>query len=256
MKIHTLIVDDEALARNRLRQLLQQEPEIEIVGECADGDAAVRTIRKLKPGLIFLDIQMPELDGFGVVQAISTDCQPVVVFVTAYDKFALQAFEIHAVDYLLKPFDRQRFQTALRRAIEQVKHREHSELIERQAALIAEMKSPKAADRLAVKSGGRFLWVKLEEVDWISAADNYAELHSGSKSHLLRDTLGTLEARLAPDKFVRISRSVIVNTQRIKEAQALILRRIRIDASGRHQADLEPAISGQTAAIGNRLAAR
>ncbi|MGA2749342.1 MAG: LytTR family DNA-binding domain-containing protein [Verrucomicrobiota bacterium] len=221
MKIRTLIVDDEELARSRLRQLLHDEPDIEIIGECADGQGAVSTIQETKPDLIFLDIQIPELDGFGVVQAIGTDCAPVVVFVTAHDKFALRAFEIHAVDYLLKPFDRERFQQALRRAMERVMHREDREIIERQAALIAELKSPKATDRLAVKSGGRIVWMKLDEVDWISSADNYAELHVGPKSHLLRETLASLETRLAPDKFVRISRSVIVNLGRIEELKRL-----------------------------------
>jgi two-component system LytT family response regulator len=221
MKIRTLIADDEPLARSRLRQLLENEPDIELIGECAEGRGAVSTIQETKPDLIFLDIQMPELDGFGVVQALGADCVPVVVFVTAYDKFALRAFEIHAVDYLLKPFDRERFQTALRRAVERVKHREDSKLIEQQAALIAELKSPKITDRLAVKSGGRIIWVKLDEVDWIGSADNYAELHVGPKSHLLRETLGALETRLAPDKFVRISRSVIVNAGRIKELRRL-----------------------------------
>lgn len=221
MKIRTLIVDDELLARNRLRQLLESEPDIELIGECTDGRNAVSTIQKTKPDLLFLDIQMPELDGFGVVEAIGASCTPIVVFVTAYDKFAVRAFEMHAVDYVLKPFDRERFQKALRRAAEQVKHRERSELVERQAALIAELKSPKTADRLAVKSGSHIVWVKLDDVDWISAADNYAELHTGPKSHLLRETLAALEKRLTADKFVRISRSVIVNIQRIKELRRL-----------------------------------
>ncbi len=221
MSIRTLIVDDESLPRSRLRHLLETEPDIEVIGECADGREAVATIQKAKPDLVFLDIQMPELDGFGVVEAIGAETAPVVVFVTAYDKFALRAFEIHAVDYLLKPFDRERFQTALRRAVERIKHRADSALIERQAALIAELKSPRPTDRLAIQSGGHIVWLKLDEVDWISAADNYAELHAGPKSHLLRETLGALETRLAPEKFVRISRSVIVNAGRIKELKHL-----------------------------------
>jgi two-component system, LytTR family, response regulator len=221
MKIRTLIVDDETLARNRLRQLLQEEPELEIIGECGDGCTAVATIQAAKPDLLFLDIQMPELDGFGVMEALGTDKPPVVVFVTAYDKFALRAFEIHAVDYLLKPFDRERFQKALARAVERVKQSSDSQLIEQQAALIAELKSPKITDRLAVKSGGHISWVKLEEVDWIGSADNYAELHVGARSHLLRETLGALETKLAPDKFVRVSRSIIVNIARIKELKRL-----------------------------------
>lgn len=219
--IRTLIVDDEALARERLRQLLQKEPEVEIIGECSDGREAVAAIHKTSPDLIFLDVQMPELDGFGVIETIGAESAPVIVFVTAHDKFALRAFEIHAVDYLLKPFDRERFQKAVRRAIEQVKHGEGRALVERQAALLAEMKPPRAAERLAVKSGAHVEWVTLEEIDWIESSDNYAELHVGSKSHLLRETLSALESRLNPETFVRISRSIIVNAPRIKELKRL-----------------------------------
>ena len=222
MKIKTLIVDDEALARERLRQLLEREPEIEIVGECADGRDAVSTIQRESPDLVFLDIQMPELDGFGVLAAMGAEPAPLVVFVTAHDQFALRAFEVHAVDYLLKPFDRERFQTALRRALERVKHRESGAIERRQSALLAELKpAPKSAERLAVKSGGRVVFVKIHDIDWIEAAHNYVELHAGKESHLLRETLNAIEARLAPEIFVRISRSVIVNLERIKELQPL-----------------------------------
>ncbi len=220
-KIRTLIVDDEPLARGRLRQLLQEESEVELIGECSDGREAVATIQKTPPDLIFLDVQMPELDGLGVAKAIDADKAPVIVFVTAHDKFALEAFEVHAVDYLLKPFDRERFQKALRRGLEQVRNREGKALAERQAALIAELKSPKTTGRIAVKSGGHVVWVKLDDVDWIGSADNYAELHVGAKSHLLRETLGALESRLDPKVFVRISRSVIVNIPRVKELKRL-----------------------------------
>jgi two-component system LytT family response regulator len=220
-KIRTIIVDDELLARDRMRQLLKNEAEFEIIGECSDGRTAVATIREQSPDLVFLDIQMPELDGIAVAEAIGSEGGPVIVFVTAHDKFALRAFEIHAVDYLLKPFDRERFQKALQRALEQVKQRESSSLIERQAALIAELKSPRSDDRIAVKSGGHVVWVKLEEVDWIGSADNYAELHVGAKSHLLRETLVALESRLDQKTFVRISRSIIVNAPRIKELKRL-----------------------------------
>lgn len=217
MKIRTLIVDDEPLARDRLRQLLRDEPDIEIVGECADGSEVVAAIRKAPPDLVFLDVQMPELDGFGVIDAIGDGPMPVIVFVTAHDRFALRAFEVHAVDYLLKPFDRERFQKALRCAVEQVRNRDQGAIRRRQAALLGDW-SPA---QLAVKSGGHVVWVKLDDIDWIGSADNYAELHVGAKSHLLRETLGTLEARLAPEKFVRISRSAIVNAQRIKELHRL-----------------------------------
>jgi two-component system LytT family response regulator len=220
-KVRTLIVDDESLGRERLRQFLQKEPEVEVIGECADGQAAVEAIQQQSPELIFLDVQMPELDGFGVVETIGAESSPVIVFVTAHDNFALRAFEIHAVDYLLKPFDGERFQRALRRALEQVNQRESGALIQRQAALIAELKAQRSAGRLAVKSGGHTVWVQLDEVDWIGAADNYTELHVGAKSHLLRETLSALEARLDPGKFVRVSRSAIVNAQRITEIKRL-----------------------------------
>ena len=222
MKVRTLIVDDEPLGRDRLRQLLRDEPEIELVGECADGREAVAAIQKAPPDLVFLDVQMPELDGFGVLAELGGDTMPVIVFVTAHDKFALKAFEVHAVDYLLKPFDRERFQKALGRALEQVRNREGREVIQRQAALLAGLKPAAAApERLAVKSGGHVVWVNLDDVDWIGSADNYAELHVGEKSHLLRETLAALESRLDPKKFVRISRSVMVNAKRIIEIKRL-----------------------------------
>jgi len=221
MKIRTLIVDDEPLARHRLRQLLQGEPEVELLGECSDGREALAAIQKTPPDLIFLDVQMPELDGFGVIEAMGSGPIPVIVFVTAHDRFALRAFEVHAVDYLLKPFDRERFRKALSRAVDRVRNRDGGALQSRQAAMLAELKPPASTDRLAVKSAGHVVWIKLEEIDWIGSADNYAELHLGAKSHLLRETLGALEDRLPPDRFLRISRSAIINTHRIKELQRL-----------------------------------
>ena len=223
MKVKALIVDDEALARDRLRQLLQAYPEVEIAGECADGREAVACIQKISPDLVFLDVQMPELDGFGVLESLGDKPMPVIVFVTAHDKFALRAFEVHAVDYLLKPFDRVRFEAALRHAIEQVRNRSGSGHNERQAALLTEVKSSaKAHERLAVKSGGHISWVTLDEIDWIESADNYVELHVGAKSHLLRETLNALETRLPPDRFVRISRSAMVNSRKVKELHRML----------------------------------
>jgi two-component system LytT family response regulator len=221
MKIRALIVDDELLARERLRQLLQDEPEIELLGECADGNEAVEAIQKHSPDLIFLDVQMPELDGFGVLQAMTRTPAPVVVFVTAHDKFALRAFEVHAADYLLKPFDRERFKKALNRALERVKHREGVQQ-DAQAAVLAELKPPsRPLERLAVKTSGRVIFVKLEDIDYIESAHNYVELHVDKQSHLLRETLNSIEARLPAEKFVRISRSTIVNIEKIKELQPL-----------------------------------
>jgi two-component system LytT family response regulator len=223
MKVRTLIVDDEVLARERLHQLLACEPEIELLGECADGNSAVAAIEKQSPDLIFLDVQMPELDGFGVLQAIEIEPPPVIVFVTAHDKFALRAFEVHAVDYLLKPFDRERFKKALDRALDRIRHRETSATTQQaQAAVLTELKPPsKPLERLAVKTGGRVIFVKVSDVDYIEAAHNYVELHVEKQSHLLRETLNAIEARLPAEKFVRISRSVIVNIERVKELQPL-----------------------------------
>jgi two-component system LytT family response regulator len=223
MKMRTLIVDDEALARDRLRQLLEAEAGIEIVGECADGREAVAAIRGAAPDLVFLDVQMPELDGFGVLEALEGRPMPLIVFVTAYDKFALRAFEVHAVDYLLKPFDRERFQAALRHAVELARNKAAGLHVEPQAAVLTQLRpQPKPPDRLAVRTGAQIVWVLLDDIDWIESADNYVELHVGPKAHLLRETLNALEERLPAEKLVRISRSVMVNPQRIKELRRLL----------------------------------
>ena len=222
MKIRTIIADDETLARDRLRQLLEHEPDIEVIGECADGEETLAMLRKEKPDLLFLDIHMPELDGFGVLESLKDGPTPVIVFVTAHDQFALKAFEVHAVEYLLKPFDRQRFQTALSHAIANVRQREEAPLKQKQAALLNELRpAARPLDRLAVKSGSRVTFVKLADIDYIEAAHNYVELHVDKQSHLLRDTLNAIEARLPADKFVRISRSVIVAIDRVKELEPL-----------------------------------
>lgn len=222
MKIRTLIVDDEPLGRDRLSKLLQDEADIEVIGTCASGLEAVEAIRKDAPDLVFLDVQMPELDGFGVVTALKGEKLPAIIFVTAHDKFALKAFEVHALDYLLKPFDRERFQSALHRAIEHLKQRQSVKLDERLSALLADLKpEAKPLDRLAIKSEGRVVLVKTAEIDWIEAADNYVNLHVGNESHLLRETMSALEQRLPEDTFLRISRSTIVNVERIRELQPL-----------------------------------
>jgi len=223
MKVRTLIVDDEALARERLRQLLQKNPDVEIIGECTDGRQAVEKIQESSPDLILLDVQMPELDGFEVLEAISGETMPVIIFVTAHDKFALRAFEVHAVDYLLKPFDRERFEAALRHAFDQVKNRAGGAHDQRQTALLAEVRPTlKPMERIAIKSGAHIVWVALDDIDWIASADNYVELHVGPKSHLLRETLNALENRLPSDKFVRISRSAMVNPSRVKELHRML----------------------------------
>jgi two-component system, LytTR family, response regulator len=224
VKTRVLVVDDEPLARERVRKLLAQEPTVECIGECADGIEAVAAIRREQPDLVLLDVQMPELDGFGVIAEIGSDKMPAVIFVTAHDQFALKAFDVHAVDYLLKPFDRQRFQTALSRALEQVQRRQTGDINQRLGALLASVRPESTAkypERFAIKSPGRVMFVKVDDIDWIKAADNYVALHVGAEEHLHRETLASIETQLSPAKFVRISRSLIVNVERIQELQPL-----------------------------------
>jgi two-component system LytT family response regulator len=222
--IRTLIVDDEPLARERLRTLLQHESDVEVIGECADGRQAVTAITADAPDLVFLDIQMPVLDGFGVLQALDDRPLPAVVFVTAYDQYALRAFDVHALDYLLKPFTARRFQKALQRARDELVREEGqtSSLEKRLMNLLddlnGEKKHPK---RLVVKASGRVYFLKVDEIDWIEAEGNYVRLHVGANSHLLRETMKGMEAALDPDRFIRIHRSTIVNTERIRELQPL-----------------------------------
>jgi two-component system, LytTR family, response regulator len=218
--IRVLIVDDEPLARQRLRALLEAEPDVEVVGEAADGREAVEALRKHKPDLVFLDVCIPELDGFGVLEAITEEPRPGVIFVTAYDRYALRAFEVHALDYLLKPFDRERFQKALQRAREEVGRVKTEEVSEQLRALLETAQtSRKYLDRVVVKAGGRVFFLRVEEIDWIEAAGNYLKLHCGREAHLLRETMGNLEARLDPARFLRIHRSTMVNIERIQELQ-------------------------------------
>jgi two-component system LytT family response regulator len=221
-KIRTVIVDDEPLARERVRLLLQGETDLEIVGECADGLEALNVIQETKPDLVFLDIQMPELDGFGLLSRLELDPLPAIVFVTAFDQFALKAFEVHALDYLLKPFDADRLRTSLQRARQWIQRRQTGERDPRLGGLVADLRAnPKPTDRLAVKSGGRMILLKTGDIDWVEAADNYVNLHVGKESHLLRETMNALESRLAADRFLRISRSTIVNVDRIRELQPM-----------------------------------
>src|SRR5688572_8835260 len=222
-KIRTLIVDDEPLARRNLRVLLEKDPQIEIVDECRNGREAVKAINSLSPDLIFLDIQMPELDGFDVVARVGPEQIQAIIFVTAFDQYALKAFEVHALDYLLKPFDDERFGFALRRAKSQIEAREINRISKRLLALLEERESQRAEGdkgyltRLMIKASGRVVLLKVGEIDYIEADGNYAKLHVGRKAHLLREKMHDLEGRLDPAQFVRIHRSVIVNLDRIKE---------------------------------------
>ena len=230
--LRVVVVDDEPLARSGMCGLLARDPELSVVAQCADGAEAVAAIAGLKPDLVLLDVQMPEMDGFEVLREVGPARMPVVVFVTAFDRFALRAFDVAAVDYLLKPFDDERFDLAIARAKHAVRNAEAGELgrrlmrlVERQGAPVAE--APPAAEparhasRLVVKSAGRTVFVRVDEVDWIEADDYYAKLHVGEKTHLLRETMGSLEARLEPTRFFRLHRSAIVNLDRVREVQFL-----------------------------------
>jgi two-component system LytT family response regulator len=215
-----LVVDDESLARERVLSLLQQEADVEVVGECSDGGQAVTAIQEQSPDLVFLDVQMPGCDGFEVLKNISPDRMPTVVFITAYDEYALRAFEVHALDYLLKPFGKDRFQQTLRHAREALEGRRAGDLGRRLLALVHDIKpEPQRVERLVVKSGGRVFFLRTDEIDWIEAAGNYVRLHLGQESHLFRETMNRMETRLDDRRFARIHRSRIVNTERIKELQ-------------------------------------
>lgn len=220
MTIRTLVVDDEPLARERLRRLLEEEQDVDVLAECADGREAVRSVDQLRPDLVFLDVQMPEIDGFEVLAAIDPPQMPAVVFVTAYDAYALQAFEVHALDYLLKPFDRERFH----RTMEHVRARltDAGGLDRRLVALLDEIEAARPRPRprrFVVRSGGRIQFLDADRIDWIEGAGNYVKLHVGGREHLLRSTLKAFEEQLDPHRFVRIHRSHIVNLDRVTELQ-------------------------------------
>lgn len=220
MKLRVLIVDDEALARSRIKKMLATESDVEVIGECADGPEAIAFIQKHRPDLAFLDVQMPEVSGFDVLRAVSPDFWPAVIFVTAHDQHALEAFEVHALDYLLKPFKETRFHEALQRARKHLQTRNAATLNQNLQELLGGVKPETLyPSRLTVKSGDRTAFVKLDEVDYIEAAANYAILHTGAQNHILRETLTNLEARLSPKQFLRVNRSAIVNLDRVKEVK-------------------------------------
>ena len=202
-KLRTVIVDDEPLARSNLVVLLRRDPEVEIVAECVTGEEAIDHIRRSKPDLVFLDVQMPECDGFDVLERLGGNQPPAIVFVTAYDQYALRAFESGALDYLLKPFDDARFERALNRAKQSLKRND----------------STQKPERIVVKTAGQVLFVKYSEIDWVEAAANYVRIHTGNDEFLMRETMNAFEAKLDTRRFMRIHRSIIVNLEKIKELQ-------------------------------------
>ena len=217
-EIRVLIVDDEPPARERIRGLLAEAKDIVVLKECDSGLDAVSAIRELDPDLVFLDVQMPGLDGFGVLDALQGGRLPVIVFVTAYDAYAVRAFEVHALDYLLKPFDRERFEATLERVRMTLGDTQVAE-VEPEAVPLANSPDRPPLRRLLGRRDGRLIVLKVNEIDWMESAANYVSLHVGKESYLVRETLQSLEDRLDPEQFIRIHRSTIVNLDRVQEIE-------------------------------------
>jgi two-component system LytT family response regulator len=214
--LRVLVIDDEPLARTRLKRMLLEIRAVEVVGECSNGNQAVEQIGKLQPDVLLLDIQMPEKNGFQVLEMIETDL-PYVIFVTAYDQYAIQAFEVYALDYLLKPFNKDRLERALLRARTQLELKNQKEFSEQVVSLINELKGGSHQNKLVMKDERKIWFVPVESIDWIKAEGKYVLVHAGKEEHLMRESLVALEAKLDPKKFIRIHRSSIVNIDRIKE---------------------------------------
>ena len=220
--IRTIIADDERLARKKLRILLGSEPQVEVVAECPNGRQTVSAIRSFRPDMLLLDIQMPDLNGFEVLSELSSDEMPQVIFTSAYDQYAIRAFETRALDYLLKPFDQDRLHAAIERASVEIRKSKDQEFTNRVLELLSSVNSAKKAipefeDRLAIRTNGRVVFLNLDEIHWVEAAANYVRLNTGKDSYLFRETISRISERLNPVDFVRIHRSMIVNARRIKE---------------------------------------
>jgi two-component system LytT family response regulator len=226
-RIRTLVVEDQPIARDRLVELLEAEADIELVAVADTGADAVDAIRRLSPDLVFLDLQMPELDGFGVIAEIGR-AMPLTIFVTAYDEYALRAFDVHAFDYLLKPFGRERFQQALARARARLAEGREEQLARRLVSMVQEVGTPRQLpDRLMVKAGGRVVFMPLDELDAVESEGNYVRLHAGTRVHLVRETMASIELRLGHDRFCRVHRGWIVNLDRVRE--------LRVRPNGEHE---------------------
>jgi len=219
--IRAIIVDDEPLAREKVQLFAASEPDIEIVDVCSNGHEAITSFNKFKPDLLFLDIQMPEITGFEVLQRLPSTKLPGIIFITAYDEFALRAFEFHALDYLLKPYDRERFQKSVAHARTALRSASETETTTEQIKLLLNsiQQTSNKLERLIVKTNGRIIFLRIEEIDWMEAAGNYVKLHVGNEAHLIRETMNGLEQQLNPQKFIRIHRSTIINIEKIKELE-------------------------------------
>jgi two-component system LytT family response regulator len=219
--IRAIIIDDESLAREKVKLFAEGETDIEIVDQCSNGHEAIASCIKFKPDLLFLDIQMPEINGFEVLQHLSTNILPGIIFITAYDEFALHAFEFHALDYLLKPFDRGRFQKSVAHARTALRSISETETTTEQIKVLLNsiQQNSNRLERLIVKTNGRIIFLRIEEIDWMEAAGNYVKLHVGNETHMIRETMNGLEQQLNPQKFIRIHRSTIINIEKIKELE-------------------------------------
>jgi two-component system LytT family response regulator len=219
MRVRTLIVDDEPLARRRLRAFLRPEADMEIVGECGNGEQAVEAIRSMSPHLVFLDVQMPGMDGFAVLRALEPRQVPMVVFVTAHDQYAVQAFEKRAIDYLLKPFSKRRFEDAVSRVRERIEGADSGDLKDRMARLLRTVAGPKT--HLVVKTGTHSVLLQTVRIEWLEAEGDYVRVHAGREVYLTRQTMNRIESQLGAGRFVRVHRSTIVNVEFIKEIHSL-----------------------------------
>lgn len=218
--IRTIIVDDEPLACKRLAKLLKEDEEVEVVEICANGQEAIEQINEKEPDLVFLDIQMPEINGFEVLQNIESEKVPIVIFVTAYDEYALKAFEVHALDYLMKPFNKERFQDSLERAKASIKNDSNKQIGEKIESLLEYMDPEEGAlKRILIKTSNRYFFLKTIDIDWIESAGNYVRIHSGNSNYLIRETMINMEKKLDSEQFFRIHRSTIINVDKVKELE-------------------------------------